>query len=251
MKKEYLSPKIKEEQVGKCDPHDVYEHDAFATINMTTRTGGNRALFGSDTAHNQTVCISIQRAKLDRHLSRDWIHGETMPIIEIEMSHSQFAQFITSNGNGSGTPCTLAYAPAVGTPTECMPGISPIESKTETFRREIKESASKQIEKIQAEIKKLGDLIESGKTSKKELRELQFNLKNQVENLPDNMEFTVKQAEKALESATNHAKIEIEAFLDHTHRKIGMAAAEKMGWLTNKEGEKNINLDNLEVQPKV
>jgi hypothetical protein len=235
--REEKEPTVSEGRIGKSDAHDVYNHEAFGTIKMTTPTGGDKTLFGSDIYHNQRVSISIQRARLDRHLNNDWIHSELMPLVEIEMSHSQFAQFITSSGNGSGTPVTLRYAPPVGAACAEMAAIKKIETKADMFRREIKDIAKRQLEKISKQVEQLGEMIESGKMSKKELREIHNSLTWAVGNAPGDMQYVVGKAEEALEKATAHSKIEVEAYIDGAVRRVGIDAARSMGLVTKETKE--------------
>lgn len=244
MVREIKAPDAKESEHFGGDTATVYEHDAFGTIALSIQTGGHDALFGSDINHNQRVSIRISRANLTRSLSRDWIHSTNVPIVEINMSHSQFAEFITSQGRGEGTPCTLSYAPARGTKTEMMPGIEKIETKAETFRKEIRESAKKQMEKISESIEELGKMLESGNLSKKALKELQHNMKCVAENTPSNMAFVVSQAEEALEKAVTNAKIEVEAMIEHNVNRLGLEAAKQLGLVQTDapvliEGEKS------------
>ena len=193
------------------------------------QTGGSGVLFGSDINHGQCVTIRICRADLTRNLSNDWIHPNSTPIVEVQMSHAQFAEFITSNGQYAGTPCTIGYAPAVGTPTEMMPSIDRLETKAETFRREIKDSTRNQLNKMKADVDAMGAELEKGSISKKTLKELHRNLQILMGNMPSNMAFTVEQAEEALEKAQTHAKIEIEAYITNAINKLGLEAAKKIG----------------------
>lgn len=233
--------------VGKMGPDDraTYSHDAFATATMTIIQGGNDSLFGSDLKHNQRVRIEIQRATIERSLSNDWIHGSMSSLrslVTFEMSHAQFAQFITSQGNGSGTPVTLRYAPPPGTPTIEMPGIKNIESKAEVYRREIKDSARKQLEAMQVEIDKFGAMLATGKVNLKEAREIHKHMGWKMGNLPGNMEFVVEQAEVALEKAQSASMIEIEAYMGHALRRVGLDNIQQLaglGAVKTIEGDKN------------
>lgn len=205
------------------DSDEEYNHDAFGVVTLTLPQGGGKHLFGSDIEHNQRVCISISRANWHRAISNDWIHSDGRPIVEIELSHAQFAQFITSQGNGSGTPCTFRIAPPRGTIGESMPQIAKLESKADLHRREIHESSSRYIKDIQNPIDRLGEMLESGKLSVKAVRELHREMVIRMNNLPRNMEFTVRQAEEALDKATSDAKIEVESFIHNAINRIGMA----------------------------
>lgn len=222
-------PTVSEGRTGKCDPHGVFEHPAYGTITMTTRTGGVGTLFGSDLGHNQRITISISTAKLHRDLHHDWIHPDKN-IIEIEMSHAQFAQFITSNGNGSGTPVTITWLRGEGS----IPAIKNLQTKHETHRQEIKNSARDATDGMAKNVAKLGAMIESGKLGKKELRELWHTMKCQVENLPSNMAFAVKSAEEALEKATSDAKIEVESYVQMTAHRLGLQRIEDLARLESR-----------------
>jgi hypothetical protein len=203
---------------------EIYSHDAYGVITMTVVHGGNSTLFGSDIDHNDRVRIGVSRAKLNRHLSHDWVHADLLPLVEFEMSHAQFAQFITGagNGSGSGTPVTLRYGPEPGVKSVRMPDIELRESKHETFKREIKAAAEERLEAIERQIAELGEMLESGKTPKGELRRIHATLRRHAEQLPDSLGFVVGSAEEALEKATSDAKIEVEAYIETTMRAAGL-----------------------------
>ena len=227
-------PTVSEGRIGACEPHGVFQHPAYGTITMTTRTGGGGTLFGSDLGHNQRIAIKISTAKLHRDLHHDWIHSDKQ-LIELEMSHAQFAQFITSNGNGSGTPVTITWLKDVGS----IPAIKNLQTKHETHRQEIHNSAREAADSMAKNVAKLGAMIESGKLGKKELRELWHTLKCQVDNLPSNMEFAVKSAEEALEKATSDAKIEVESYVQMTAQRLGLKSISDLAQLADKSVECN------------
>lgn len=219
-------PTKRQEAIGKCEPHDVYDHPAFGMISMGVRTGGDNVLFGSDIGHSQCITITIKSAELARNLSNDWYHGR-QELIEVTLSHSQFAEFITNPNKGDGIPCTITHFEG-----KLIPAIERIETKQEMFRREIASAASGRIEKAMKEIERLSDLIESGKTPKSELRKIKDNIAREVGYLPGSISFVVEQAEEALEKATTAAKIEIEATINHHINRIGTDAARSMGILS-------------------
>lgn len=216
--REPVEPTVSEERTGRCDPHERYNHPAYGTLTLSTITGGDKTLFGSDLGHNQRICIRVNTATLKRDLNHDWIHADKQ-LVELEMSHAQFAQFITSNGNGSGTPCTLKFIRGEGV----IPAIKNIESKHETFRREIKDAAAVRLQHIKQALDSLRTMLEDGgSVSKKELRVIYGNLARHAEQLPGTMEFVVKSAEEALEKATADAKVEVESYVQMTAQRLGL-----------------------------
>lgn len=226
-----MSNPVPPERLPDDSRGEIYAHEAFGLIQMTTPHGGNGVLFGSDLRHTECVRITVTRAQQRRDLSNDWMTADDTVVV-LELSNAQFAQFITSNGNGDGTPCTLRYAPAPGTPTPEMAEIERIESAQDTFRREIRAAATKRLEAIQAEIDRLGVMVETGKLPKTELREVHKELTRHAQQLGGSIGFVVEQAEEALAKATSHAKIEVEAYIDNVARRVGLETAAKLGLST-------------------
>lgn len=217
-------PSLREETTGKCDPHEVYSHPAYGTISMHVVTGGDPHMFGSDIKHGQRIRVEIRRAEHHRNLSNDWYHGKGRALIEVELSHSQFAEFITTPNRGEGIPCTITEIKG-----EMIPAIDQVESKAEMFRREIEASAERRLTEIAAKIDQLGALIDSGKLPKGELRALHNDLARHVSQLPGSIGFVVEQGEEALEKATTAAKIQIEATINSHINRIGLDAARAIG----------------------
>jgi hypothetical protein len=202
-------------------------------IVLTNHTGNSATLFGSDLKHNNRVCIKIARAELNRTLNRDWFAGEVRPIVEFEMSHAQFAQFITGAGKGDGTPCTLTYAPERGHTSKPMPIIENIETKHATYRREISETARREVEGISDSVNELKAMVATGKVGLVKMREILHNLTRQVSNLPENLSYTVASAEDALEKATSDAKIEVEAFISTAAQRLGLEHISQLNDFSN------------------
>lgn len=225
MSRETVKPTITVERFG-CGDMEVHNHDAFGMITLTNVRGGGGAMFGSDVDHDSRLRISIHRAKMNRNLSNDWLHHTAAPMIEFEMSHAQFAEFITSVGNGSGTPVTLTSAPVDNNSVKQMPAIARHESKLDTFKREIKAAAKERMEAIKGLANQLGAMLDGGSISKKDLRFLQKDLARHAEQTPGSMEFVVGQAEEALEKATTHAKIEVEAYIRNNIARAGIDSIE-------------------------
>lgn len=211
----------------------IFTHPAYGLITMTTCNGGNVTLFGSDIGHNQRISIEIEQAEHHRHLSNDWNHG-TNTVCRFSMSYAQFASFITSNGNGNGTPVTLEIYRDENGNRLLAPAIEKIETKHDTHRQEIKNSCSKAIEQMKRQVAELKALI-AGEPTKKQLQELHHSLKCTVDNMPSNMEFTVRQAEEALDLATNDAKIEVESYITMTAQRIGLEHINDLARLEKKD----------------
>ena len=217
---------------NSTEDDQIYTHPAYGLITMTTRTGGNQTLFGSDIGHNQSISIKIALAEHSRHLSSDWNHG-IQTICEFHMSHAQFARFITSGGNGNGTPITLELYRDESGNSFHVPTIEKIQTKHETHHQEIKNSCAKAIKNAQDKIAELEILI-AGKPTKKQLLEAIKSLESTVNNMPSTVSFTVKQAEKALEKATSDAMIEVESCITMSATRIGLKHINDLARIENK-----------------
>lgn len=228
---------VESDGAGGCSEL-TYSHPAFGVVTLGNPRGAAKHLFGSDVKHNECMSIEIKRAVMKRGLSNDWIHGrETLAVIEL--SHHQFAQFITSQGQGNGTPCTIRYCAPSGSGIEAMPGIEMPETKHETFRREIEESARESVSAISEQIRRLGEMIDSGKISKVELRKMHADLGRNASQLGGSLGFVVEQAQEALEKATTSAKIEVEAYISNAARRIGMQHLSQLGMIEDKSNDGN------------
>lgn len=221
---------VKTEKTNSPIDGERYEHPAFGMMSVSVVTCGEKVeLFGSDVSHGQVIRIRIYEASYDRGLSSDWHHAGRL-LLELDMSHAQFAHFIMSQNKGDGVPVTLRMKPA-DPRLEDVPYIQSIESKIDTFKTELEKNTSKQLEKIVEQINIIGQMIESGKTiSKRELQAVHRELKILVGNAPSNMSFVVKQAEKAIEHMVHEAREEYEAMAENVVRKVGVDAI-KMGFL--------------------
>src|SRR5271154_1604303 len=85
----------------------VEKHESYGMVGINRTSSSGTNLFGSIATHHSFITLSVKRAEVHRHLASDWYHAEARDLIEIEMSHSQFAEMITSPGIGDGIPCTI------------------------------------------------------------------------------------------------------------------------------------------------
>lgn len=87
----------------------VETHPGYGMITITcSQTSPPKSLFGSSIKYGNLINVSISHADLKRGINCDWYHPSGR-ICEIELSLSQFADMITSIGNGDGVPCTIHF----------------------------------------------------------------------------------------------------------------------------------------------
>lgn len=200
-----------------------HEHDAFGRIILNRSHGGGQAMFGSAIEHNTAVTIEIERAHLDRRLNRDWVHGDET-LLRLRMSEHQWAQFVASQGNGSGTQVTLEYAPARGTPLARMPELL-LDPVRQTFEDEVRKAAREASEGVRKAEAAVREMTKPGaKPSKKDLEALLGLLRAAGEHFEGNMGFAQKSFVEAMESTVSAAKVEVESFVTQVALSTGLEA---------------------------
>lgn len=232
--RESVLPTVREEEFGG-ENEPVFEHPAFGVVTLSVPQGSIGPLFGSDLDHSQAVCFTVHRARLHRRLNHDYIHA-TETLCQFEVSHAQFSELITSFGKGSGTPVTLRR-------TESdfdIPGIAREESKTDTLEREVGEAARRTLDEVEAQKARIVAMLESGKISKTELRDVAWNLDIALRNAGVNMSFVVNQARRTAAQAASAARIEVETFISFKARQLGMESIASMIALPKAEEPKLI-----------
>lgn len=96
------------EKGGSLEGWTEQSHPAFGVIGVS-RVSGTTSLFDSDVKHGHFIEITISEAKKIRTgFTRESVH-DGKRLCQVRMSFAQFAQFITTQNVGSGTPCTLHY----------------------------------------------------------------------------------------------------------------------------------------------
>lgn len=194
----------------------TFEHESYGIIEIgRVQSSGNTPLFGSSILHHNFISISIQTAKLDRGLNKDWIHGRKH-IVDFKMSPTQFADAITSLNVGGGTPITLEYVTGDEKSYRSEP---PFESKTRTFNKEFEQSCKDLAKRFDDTIK----LAEETHAQKRLVTEIQMLRQAIASNLPFiNNSFT-----EQMEHTVTEAKGEVEAFVTHTVTSYGIEAIRK------------------------
>ena len=196
----------------------VYKHPSFGNISVTRCSSTGTYLFGSDARHHHFVHVEINSAEMVRDLSHDWLHGRKR-LVEFYMTESQWANFVSSFGDGTGTPVTLRYFNGEGM-GECPPP----ESQTSQFATEVKERVAKAVvglKTIRDRIKT--SLLPNAKPlNKTELREALGEVDSAVMQVEQNLPWIAKVFNESMERKTTEAKIEFEAIVARRLQQLGL-----------------------------
>lgn len=189
------------------------DHPAYGQI-AASRVSGHAYLYGSDFAHQHYMTVRISRSQLHRSLSRDWPFGRE-EVIEVALSEAQWAQFVSTPNSGSGAQCTIEHINRVG-----IPGIPAPKSRQTQINHEANEtlqSALKSLETLRAE-------IEAIKVSEKQRKALLWQLELTERGFGSSLKFTADQFAEHIEDVTEHAKIEVNAYVQNAVMRAGLKA---------------------------
>lgn len=188
-------------------------HPSYGVIGAS-RVQGNICLFGSDFIHHNFVTISIRKAELGRGLSNDRPFGYH-EIVEVALSEAQWATFVSSMNVGQGVQCTIQHIDQ-----KRVPGISAPKDRHKQFKIE----ADKRLDEFGKQLQDLSDNIGKLNLGVKAKEALQFQIKIMKSNLKSNLKFTADQFTEHMEKVTEHAKIEVNAYLENVIHRTGLQA---------------------------
>lgn len=202
--------------MGIPDSHPSYGMVGFSRISYGG-TGGLH-LFGSSIKHRNIIRMRISRANVSRGLSHDWYRADVRPVVEIDLSLTQFAEAITCLNVGDGVPCTLHTVNG-----EHM-APTPFMSKREQFQNEFAEHCGEVAEKLDDIEAFAKGLMEKPSVTKAERVDLIERIRMLRQQISSNMPFVAKSFNEQMNKTVSEAKGEVEAFVQHRVINAGLVA---------------------------
>ena len=196
-------------------------HISYGTINLSSASARNVKLFGSSILHNGLIMLTINTAYIMRDLSNDWIYADR-PIIEIEMSYTQFSEAITSFNKSAGVPCTITYTKDLGHLPE-PPFIDKKMQFDNEFQKQI-EMVSSKSSPFFAEIYKV---LEKSNMPKRDKEAIKNELQMIKQSIDSNLPFIKKQFTEQMDKTLLEVRQDIEAFVENKIRSIGLEGFKK------------------------
>lgn len=209
MAKKYQDPVVTE--TGK-DGTTVEVHPAYGMISASRVQGGGMVLNGSDFRHNGFVMIRVRHSQVNRSLTHDWHFGRDS-IVELALSEAQWATFVSSLNMGDGVPCTLERIDG-----ESIPGLPAPKDRKSQFTKE----ATGQLADAVAMLDAIEDKVNKLKIPVRSRDELLSMVRNSRQEIGCNLEFVGEHFAKHVETTTEHAKIEIGAYLSNALMRAGV-----------------------------
>jgi hypothetical protein len=194
-------------------------HESYGMIQVSRQTSSHpHALFGSSIKHSSTISLRINTAEIGRNLHQDWYY-KTGEIIEVEMSATQFAEFITSMNVGEGIPCTIRYLQRKRMEDP------PFVSKRMEFQQEFKEDMQELNEQTTdgfADIKDL--LLAKDRLSKEDRKHVVAFIEKMMQEIRSNIPFVAEQFNRQINKTVTEARQEVEAYVLHNIIERGLAS---------------------------
>ena len=184
----------------------TYTHPSYGQLEVSRcSSSGAHPLYGSSIKHRETLRIQLYSSSAKRSLSNNWYHpGRTM--FEIEVSPSQWAEFISSIGNGGGVPCTIRFAE--GKRVDDPPFISERANSDTEFDATVKSVFAK-LDQMLEEVENLLGKPSVTKADRLKIKELLYSARQE---LMSNLAFVKDQFTEQMDKTVLSAKGEIEAY---------------------------------------
>lgn len=191
-------------------------HPAYAMIGASRVTGG-KVLFGSDFVHQNYIVVRIHAASVRRGLSNDWESTEgRLPYIEVALSESQWAGFVSRMNVGDGVPCTALFTQEQG----YIPQIPEPPNRTKQFGNEMNELAKNGKDALKTLRAKINEM----KISEKQRKELLWQAELAERAIGGSAEFIQEQFGEHMEKTKDAAKTEVYAFIESHIKRSGLEA---------------------------
>jgi hypothetical protein len=205
--------------------HGDEVHPAFGMIQATRVSHSHGAvLFDSDITHHSTVRISVSTASRKRDLHRDWIHGGSKQLVEVEMSEAQWASFVSSMGT-AGVPCTIR-----ATQSEWRIPELPYDPRLAHSMAEVKDAAERLFAGAKEALAEYERAL-SEKSPAKIRNAALGKLRAAVGNAESNISFAAESLSEHAENVVQRARADIEAMVAQKAAALDLPAGESRGML--------------------
>lgn len=204
----------------KICEQDKNVHPSYGMITVSrVNVSPPISLFGSSIKHGNMIRLEISHGKYERGINHDYYYKKGR-ICEVDLSMVQFAEIMTSIGNGDGIPCTIRFTERDG----YMPHIEYV-NKVEQYKSEFRNQLSDVEKSVDEAYSAMKELFDTKKTFNKADKEKILNLLNRAKmDIGCNAEYVLDSFGEQMEKTVKEARGEIEAFMQSKMNSIAMAA---------------------------
>jgi len=213
---------VKDETIKVKD--ETIKHPSFGMIHYSRRHGSGQRVFGSPFDHHSLIAISICQADLRHDLGEDRYFGHSSPLIEVELSPAQFAEFLT-NGNTCGVPCSINATQGKG----IIPRYEGNTTESDRTHDDLVKSIESISDQITFDEKRLEGILSKpsiGKGDREEIKKIISSVQTQIRN---SLPFYAKQLQESATRVVTEAKAEINAYVHDAVQNAGLKAIHERG----------------------
>lgn len=197
-------------------------HPSFGQIAFSRVNGTGQTFYGSELPQDHYITMCVKQSEVNRTLSKEWYFAHSLPLIEVRMTSSQFAEAITSMNNGGGVPCTIEMVNQKG--VERLPNQ---ESRKEFVHRKFQERMKEFASKIRANQKAAKDIVKKKTLSKQDMYNLTHQLDWLTSEVEKNIPFFMECFQETMDEVVTEAKAEVENAIQHKITTLGLAELQK------------------------
>lgn len=193
-------------------------HPSYGVIGVS-RVSGQSSLFDSDVKHQHFIRITLQEAsKESTGFTHEYVHGRKRLAV-INMSFAQFAQMITTQNVGDGTPCTIEYVNGDEVQPwitrhgnrPCPPDPKPFIDK---FSAVGKERAEQVLKNVNDALKRAEAMLEgTDKPTKSNIKEIVSLLLLSRQDVDKNLPYLMECLDEEMECKLSNAVTEFESYV--------------------------------------
>lgn len=209
------------------DDYEEMRHPSYGMISVHRQQGSKDSLFGSSVQrHYSTIVITIKEGVRRHELSRDWYHGDKI-VCEVELTHAQFAEMITTPNVSDGVPCTIRYTrDGKFVRVEDPP---PQVVEAEKIRLNFSEGAKNFVKRVEKAKQDVASLLLGKKAPSKEERKKAVGILDTIiMELSSNEPFRVSQFNEAIEKVVVAAKSEVDGFVTRAVMATGLKELQRV-----------------------
>lgn len=195
----------------------VSKHPSFGLIHGCRFQSNGTRLFGSSLEHSSGISITISTAEHKRDYSADH-YFQREELIEITLSQTQFAEFITTLNNGNGVPCTINHVNRKRMPPP------PYKSKSMMSQEEFANRLHNMSVDLSKSMKEMFAALEKPNIGKGDRAFIKGRIEHFLQEIRSNIPFYVEQFKEQMDKTVQEAKTEVEAFVDNRIRTLGLEA---------------------------
>jgi hypothetical protein len=197
------------------DYEEEERHESYGVVSLSRRmNSGGMHLFDSPVDPLSTISVSIFEARPSFSKVGGSMRRSGRKICEIEMSATQFAEWITTPNVGSGVSCTIRYQ-WDGEELRRMEDPPRQTSEPQKLRDAFVEEVKERRASLGEVVTRIAKMLDQGKVGKARKAEILDELRQFGRLFDDTTPFMMERFEESVAETVQSAKTEFAAYVDH------------------------------------